>query len=83
MTVQIQDQAGDPVDTFAAPEISVASDDVDLGVVPAVPVGAGTYSAEVTVPAPGEWRVQVSLRATRVRQPGGHAAVRGRVRLSS
>jgi copper transport protein len=69
VTVQIQDQAGDPVDTFAAPEISVASDAVDLGIVPAVPVGAGTYSAEVTVPAPGTWRVQVSLRATEFDNP--------------
>jgi copper transport protein len=69
VTVQIQDQAGDPVDTFAAPEISVASTTVDLGVVPAVPVGAGTYSAEVTVPAPGEWSVQVSLRATKFDNP--------------
>jgi copper transport protein len=69
VTVQIQDQAGDPVDTFAAPEISVASDSVDLGIVPAVPVGAGTYSAEVTVPAPGTWRVQVSLRATEFDNP--------------
>ena len=69
VTVQIQDQAGDPVDTFAAPEISVASDEVDLGIVPAVPVGAGTYSAEVTVPAPGTWRVQVSLRATEFDNP--------------
>ena len=69
VTVQIQDQAGDPVDTFAAPEISVASTTVDLGIAPAVPVGAGTYSAEVTVPAPGEWRVQVSLRATEFDNP--------------
>lgn len=69
VTVQIQDQAGDPVDTFAAPEISVASDEVDLGIVPAVPVGAGTYSAEVTLPSPGEWRVQVSLRATEFDNP--------------
>ena len=42
---------------------------VDLGIVPAVPVGAGTYSAEVTVPAPGTWRVQVSLRATEFDNP--------------
>ncbi|HET9422453.1 MAG TPA: copper resistance protein CopC [Nocardioides sp.] len=69
VTVQIQDRAGDPVDTFAAPEISVASTTVDLGIVPAVPVGAGTYSADVTVPAPGEWRVQVSLRATEFDNP--------------
>ncbi|HWM73781.1 MAG TPA: copper resistance protein CopC [Nocardioides sp.] len=69
VTVQIQDQAGDPVDTFAAPEISVASAEVDLGIVPGVPVGAGTYAAGVTIPAPGEWRVQVSLRATEFDNP--------------
>jgi len=69
VTVQVQDAGGEPVDMFAAPEVSVASSDVDLGVIPVVPTGAGTYAAEVTLPAPGEWRVQVSLRATEFDNP--------------
>jgi copper transport protein len=69
LTVQLQDQGGEPVDTFAAPEVSVASDSVDLGVVPVVPTGAGTYAAEAVIPASGAWRVQVSLRATKFDNP--------------
>jgi copper transport protein len=69
VTVQIQDQAGDPVDAFAAPEVSLASDEVDLGVVPVTPVGAGTYAAEAVIPAPGVWRVQVSLKASEFENP--------------
>jgi copper transport protein len=69
VTVQIQDQTADPVDTFAAPELSVDSDQVDLGVVPVTPTGAGTYAAEVVIPSSGEWRVQVSLKATKFENP--------------
>ena len=69
LTVQIQDQAGDPVDAYAAPEVSLASDQVDLGVVPVTPVGAGTYAAEAVIPSPGVWRVQVSVKATEFDNP--------------
>jgi copper transport protein len=69
VTVQVQDQAGDPVDAFAAPEVSLASDDVDLGVVPVTPVGAGTYAAEAVIPAAGTWQVQVSLKASEFDNP--------------
>jgi copper transport protein len=69
VTVQVQDSTSEPVDASAAPEVSVSSSDVDLGVVPVVPTGAGTYTAEVVLPAPGEWRVQVSLRVSRFDNP--------------
>jgi copper transport protein len=69
VTVQVQDPGGDPVDAYAAPEVSLASDDVDLGRVPVAPTGAGTYAADVVIPAPGQWRVQVSLRATEFENP--------------
>lgn len=69
VTVQIQDQASEPVDVFAAPTVSLASDDVDLGEVAVTPVGAGTYAARVVIPAAGEWRVQVSLKATKFDNP--------------
>jgi copper transport protein len=69
VTVQIQDQAGDPVDVFAAPEVSLSSAAVDLGSVPVAPVGAGTYAAEAVLPASGEWQVQVSLRAAEFDNP--------------
>jgi len=41
--------------------VSLRTGDLDLGVVPVEPVGAGTYAADVTFPTLGEWEVQVSL----------------------
>jgi copper transport protein len=32
-------------------------------------MGAGTYAAEAVIPSPGEWRVQVSLRASEFENP--------------
>ncbi len=71
ITVQVQDQAGEPVDGFAAPTGSVASADesVDLGQQPVVPTAAGTYVVETVVPAPGSWVVQVSLRTSEFDNP--------------
>jgi copper transport protein len=62
LLVQVQDLSGEPVDLHARPEVSLRSADVDLGTVPIVPTGAGTYVAEVTFPAAGEWEIQVSLK---------------------
>ena len=80
VTVQIQDQAGDPVDVYAAPEVSLASDDVDLGVVPARPGRRGDLRRRGRHPV--SWRVAGAGQpeGDRVRQPGGHAVVRGGVR---
>ncbi|HYG93852.1 MAG TPA: copper resistance protein CopC [Nocardioides sp.] len=61
LMVQVQDPAGEPVDLLGAPSVSLRTGDVDLGVVPVEPVGAGTYAADVTFPTLGEWEVQVSL----------------------
>jgi copper transport protein len=62
LLVQVQDLAGEPVDLLERPEVSLRSDDVDLGTVPVTPTGAGTFLASVTFPKPGAWEVQVSLR---------------------
>lgn len=67
--VQVQDQSAEPVDVFAAPVVSLGSDSVDLGEVALTPVGAGTYAARVVIPSPGEWEMQVSLRATKFDNP--------------
>ncbi|MDO9455883.1 copper resistance protein CopC [Nocardioides sp.] len=71
ITVQVQDQAGEPLDGFAEPTVSVASADgsVDLGSQPVVPTDAGTYVVETVIPAPGTWEVQVSLRASEFDNP--------------
>ncbi|WP_134764921.1 copper resistance protein CopC [Nocardioides sp. 1609] len=71
VTVQVQDQAGDPVDGFAEPSVAIRSADgsVDLGEQPVLPVAAGTYVVETVVPSAGTWEVQVSLRASEFENP--------------
>ena len=69
LLVQVQDDGGEPLEVFAAPEVSFGNGEVDLGLLPLRPVGAGTYAAEVVLPAPGEWEAQVSLRATEFDNP--------------
>ena len=69
LSLQLQDLAGEPLDGFAAPEVSVRSGEVDLGQVPLVPTAAGTYAAEVVFPTSGTWEVQVSLRESEFANP--------------
>lgn len=69
LAVQIQDAAGEPVDVFAAPEVSISSATVDLGRLALEPVGAGTYTASVVFPSSGAWEAQVSLRESEFTNP--------------
>lgn len=69
LLVQVQDLAGDPVDLRDRPEVSLRSDDIDLGTLPVRPIGAGTFLTTVTFPKPGEWEVQVSLRIDEFENP--------------
>lgn len=69
LSIQVQDESGEPVDLQAPPEVSLRSADVDLGPVRVVPTASGTYEAAVTFPAPGEWQVQVSLRVGEFENP--------------
>lgn len=62
LTVQLQDETGEPVDLYQAPAVALSSDRVDLGEVPVVPVGAGTYTADVVFPHTGTWELRVSVR---------------------
>lgn len=69
LIVQVQDLAGDPLDLYDAPAVALRSDDVDLGEVPVVPDGAGTYVADVVFPTAGRWQVQVSVRQDEFTSP--------------
>ena len=69
LLVQVQDETGDPLDLYDAPSVSLSSDTIDLGEVPVVPVGSGTYAADVVFPAGGEWRLQVSVRIDEFTSP--------------
>jgi copper transport protein len=67
--VQLQDLTGEPLEPTRLPEISLRSDELDLGQVNTTSVAAGTFRAEVVLPAPGTWRVQVSLRLSEFDNP--------------
>lgn len=78
VTIQVQDGTGEPVEGYAAPTLVVRSATaatdpggvgVDLGAVAVVPVAAGTYSAEVVLPTPGTWVLQVGLRRSEFDNP--------------
>ncbi|WP_340539610.1 copper resistance CopC/CopD family protein [Nocardioides sp. GXZ039] len=71
ITVQIQDVGGEPIDGAAEPVLTVRSADgeVDLGTQPVVPTGAGTFVADLVIPASGQWVLQVSLRASEFDNP--------------
>jgi copper transport protein len=45
------------------------SGDVDLGEVELTNTDAGTYAAEVVLPRPGQWEVQVAVRLGRFESP--------------
>ena len=70
LIVQVQDsETSDPVDLYDAPAVALRNDEVDLGEVPVVPVGAGTYQADVVFPVGGTWQLQVSIRAGEFSSP--------------
>lgn len=71
LVVQVQSADGEPVDGFSAPMVAVrsATGDLDLGAQPVVPTAVGTYAAELVLPAPGTWLVQVSLRTSEFDNP--------------
>lgn len=67
--VQLQDLTGEPLEPARLPEISVRSDEFDLGQVKTTSVASGTFRADVVLPAAGTWRVQVSLRLSQFDNP--------------
>lgn len=67
--VRLRDPGGKPFDAARPPEISLRSDDFDLGQVKATSVAAGAYRADVVLPAAGSWQVQVSLRLGEFENP--------------
>jgi copper transport protein len=67
--VQLQDLTGEPIETTKPPKVSVRSESVDLGRVRLRNVDAGTWLAEVILPEPGTWQVQVSVRVSAFENP--------------
>ncbi|WP_168929356.1 copper resistance protein CopC [Nocardioides sp. GY 10113] len=69
LTIQVQDETGEPVDLYRAPTLAVSSEEVDLGEVPLTPTGAGTYAADVVLPHLGAWELSVGIRVDRFTNP--------------
>jgi copper transport protein len=69
LQVQVQDQSGEPVTPPRPPVVEVRSGEVDLGAVELATIGVGTYTADVVLPSPGRWEVQVALRTSKFESP--------------
>ncbi|GAB2479899.1 copper resistance CopC/CopD family protein [Promicromonospora xylanilytica] len=76
LTIEMTDQAGEPAEGYAAPQLSLTADEVDLGVVEVSSLGPGVYAGEVVLPTSGEWEVRVSLRTTEFDNPVGTVTFR-------
>ena len=69
ITVQLRTPAGEPTEGVAPPVLRLSSGTLRLGTVPLTPVVAGTYTAQVVLPAPGTWQLHISLRISEFANP--------------
>ncbi|MFC4069911.1 copper resistance CopC/CopD family protein [Actinoplanes subglobosus] len=69
VTLRMTSTTGEPAEGVAPPVVRLTSDRASLGAVPLTQVSPGFYTAQVTIPAPGIWRMQVSLRVTEFTNP--------------
>ena len=69
VSIQLQHTSGGPAEGVESLTARLSNGDVDLGEVPLVFLGPGSYAAEVVLPVPGTWRVQVSVRQSEFVNP--------------
>ncbi|MFJ3405635.1 FixH family protein [Promicromonospora sp. NPDC090134] len=69
LTIEMTDAAGEPVEGYEAPRMSLASEEVELGEVTLSSLGPGVYAGDLVLPTTGRWEVQVSLRTTEFDNP--------------
>jgi copper transport protein len=62
VSVQVQNLAGEPIEPYATPVVSVATGTLDLGSRPSRNIDSGTYATTVVIPSPNTWTIQVSVR---------------------
>lgn len=78
LTFDLTDAGGRPILPLAVPQVSVAEPDLTLGPLAAVVTPAsraGSYRAEVTVPAAGQWQVTTAVRVSELEQPAAVTTV--------
>ncbi|WP_020388766.1 CopD family protein [Kribbella catacumbae] len=69
VTIKLTTATGEPTEGVAPPLVRLSSDQVALGEVPLTQVSPGLYTARVVLPAPGAWRMQISLRVSQFANP--------------
>ncbi|MGX6603255.1 copper resistance CopC/CopD family protein [Micromonosporaceae bacterium Da 78-11] len=69
VTLRLTSATGEPAEGVAPPVVRLSSDRATLGDIPLKQVSAGHYTASVILPAPGTWRMQVSLRVSEFANP--------------
>ena len=57
------------MEATSLPVISLRSKEMDLGQIKATSLAAGSFRADVVLPAAGAWRLQVSLRLSEFENP--------------
>ncbi len=75
ITFEIADAGGNPIIPLNLPQVSVAEPSLSLGPLTAtVQPGPtpGSYRAEVSIPAAGQWQVTAAVRVSRARAARGH-----------
>ncbi|HEX7740543.1 MAG TPA: copper resistance protein CopC [Marmoricola sp.] len=65
VTVQLQDQGGNPIEPYDAPTVSFSHGSLDLGDQTLVNTGSGTYRGTVVLPRSGAWTASVTVRTGR------------------
>jgi copper transport protein len=71
VTLRLRSAAGEPTEGVAPPVVRLSAEQATLGAVPLTQVSPGFYTAQVTLPTTGIWRMQVSLRVTQFTNPVG------------
>lgn len=71
VTLRLSSAAGEPAEGVAPPVVRLSSDGATLGDIPLTQVSPGLYTAQVVLPVPGTWRMQVSLRVSQFANPVG------------
>lgn len=69
IVVHLQDSAGDPLEPYATPRVSIRSSQVDLGSRPVTNIATGTYRLQAVIPTAGQWEIQVSVRTSEFDNP--------------
>jgi len=69
VVIELRSPTGEPLAPGRPPVVSLRSTNVQLGSMEITRTRAGTFAAEVVLPSPGQWKVQVSQRRSAFENP--------------